>query len=82
MTDEELLEQAPHLPVLFFDGFGAYRRVNGLLRCVGFTLDLGAQSNLIISLAGAEQANHEARRILDGKPVQTIGVWSGSTLAH
>jgi hypothetical protein len=82
MTDEELMEQAPSLPVLYFDGYGAYRKLNGVLRCVGYTLGLGAQYNLITSLAGAEQAILDARRVLDEKPVQTIGVWSGSTLAH
>lgn len=67
MSEEDLLLQAPTLPVLYFDGFGAFRKTNGLLRCVGFTLELGAQYNLLISLAGADHANHVARAILDRK---------------
>jgi hypothetical protein len=82
MTDEELLSQAASLIPVYVDGFGAFRKTNGVFRTVGFVADTGAVLNLIVSLTGADQANHEARRILDEKPVQTIGVWSGSTLAH
>jgi hypothetical protein len=82
MTDEELLAQAPTLPVVFFDGLGAFRKVNGLLRCVGWTIDLGAQMNFVISLAGAEAANRATREVLDGKSTGSIKVWNGEGLAH
>jgi hypothetical protein len=58
----------------YVDGFGAFRKTNGVFRAVGWVADSGAVLNLIVSLTGADQANHEARRILDEKPVQTIGV--------
>jgi hypothetical protein len=76
MTDEELLRQAPSLPVLYFDGYGAYRKINGVLRCVGWTLGLGAQYNIITSLIGANAANHDTRRALDAKPSTAISIWS------
>jgi hypothetical protein len=82
MRDEDLMEQAPSLPVLYFDGYGAYRKLNGVLRCVGYTLDLGAQYNLITSLAGADQAIRATRFALDAKPPKTIESWNGSALAH
>jgi hypothetical protein len=82
MTDEELIAQAALLIPVYVDGFGAFRKTNGVFRTVGWVADSGAVLNLIVSLTGADQANHEARRILDEKPVQTIGVWGGSTLAH
>lgn len=82
MTDEDLLAQAPALPVLYFDGFGAYRKVNGLLRCVGYTLELGAQYNLMTSLAGAEEGNRMVRRVLDDPPTKAMKIWSGTALAH
>jgi len=82
MTDEELISQAASLIPVYVDGFGAFRKTNGVFRAIGFVADTGAVLNLIVSLTGADRANHEARRILDEKPVQTIGVWSGSTLAH
>ncbi|HMI55177.1 MAG TPA: hypothetical protein VK494_03220 [Gemmatimonadaceae bacterium] len=81
MTDDELLAQAPALPVLYFDGFGAYRKVNGLLRCVGYTLELGAQYNLMMSLVGAEEGNRAVRRVLDDA-AKGIMIWSGARLAH
>lgn len=82
MTDEELMEQAPGLPVLYFDGYGAYRKVNGVLRCVGWTIGLGAQYNLVTSLAGAEQGNRIVRHVLDEKPAKGIAIWNGTSLAH
>lgn len=83
MTDEELMEQAPGLPVLYFDGYGAYRKVNGVLRCVGWTIGLGAQYNLVTSLAGAEQGNRAVRYVLDEKtPAKCIQIWTGTALAH
>lgn len=82
MTDEELMEQAPGLPVLYFDGYGAYRKVNGVLRCVGWTIGLGAQYNLVTSMAGAEQGNRAVRRVLDEKPAGCLHIWSGTALAH
>ncbi len=82
MTDEELLAQAPGLPVLYFDGYGAYRKMNGVLRCVAYTIDLGAQYNLITSLAGADQANRATRMALDDKATHGIKIWNGTVLAH
>jgi hypothetical protein len=81
MTDEELLAAAPSLPVLYYDGFGAYRKLNGVLRCVGWTVD-GAQANVIISLPGAEQANRATRHALDEKSSTLVNVWHGVRLAH
>lgn len=82
MSDEELLAQAAGLPTMYFDGFGGYRKVNGVLRCIGYVLDGGAQLNLIVSLAGADAANAETRRALDDKPRNCISIWTGSGLAH
>jgi len=65
MNDEELLRQAAIVPTMYFDGFGAFRKINGVLRCVGFTIGSGAQMNLIVSLIGAEAGNKEARRVLE-----------------
>jgi hypothetical protein len=74
MTDEELLLQAAGIATMYFDGFGAFRKVNGVLRCIGYVMGSGAQLNLVVSLTGADHAQLETRRILDEKPVQTIGV--------
>lgn len=82
MTDQELLEQAPNLPVLYFDGYGAYRKINGVMRCVGWINGLGAQYNLITSLAGAEESNRAHRRVLDQQAAAAIKIWSGAGLAH
>lgn len=82
MTDEELLAQAAGVPTMYFDGFGAYRKVNGVLRCIGYVMDGGAQLNLIVSLAGADMANRDTRRALDEKPAKCITVWQGAALAH
>lgn len=76
MTDEELLKQAPTLQTLYFDGYGAYRKLNGVLRCVAWTAGLGAQYNIITSLAGADQANLDTRRALDDNKI--ISIWSGA----
>lgn len=65
MNDEELLRQAASASTMYFDGFGCFRKINGVLRCVGYVLNTGAQLNLIISLTGAEAANAEARRVLE-----------------
>lgn len=82
MTDEELLSQSANAPTMYFDGLGAFRNINGVLRCVGFILGSGAQLNLIISLTGAEAANRESRRVLDEHPTKGIQIWSGAGLAH
>lgn len=82
MTDEELIEQSSTLPPVYVDGFGAYRKVNGVLRCVGFIFEGGAQLNLVVSLAGADVAQAETRRVLREKQGRTLNVWSGSRLAH
>jgi hypothetical protein len=82
MNDEELLQQAANCPTVYLDGFGAYRNINGVLRCVGFILQSGAQLNLVISLVGADRANRETRRILDEGPIKGFTNWSGATLTH
>ena len=82
MTDEELLEQASSLAPIYVDGFGAYRKVNGVLRCVGFMLESGAQLNLIVSLAGAAIANRLTKRTLEGPPTDSVQIWNGSALTH
>jgi hypothetical protein len=71
MNDEELLLQAMNVPTVYFDGFGGFRKINGVLRCVGYVLGSGAQLNLIVSLSGAEAANSEARRVLATTPNQS-----------
>lgn len=78
-TDEELLKHAPGLPHLYFDGYGAYRKINGVLRCVAFTVD-GPQYNIITSLAGADQANKDTRRALDAKTANPVLMLGGRAL--
>jgi hypothetical protein len=68
MNDEELLEQSASVPTIYCDGLGAFRNINGALRCVGYVIGSGAQVNLIISLTGADAANREVRRILEEPP--------------
>jgi hypothetical protein len=82
MNDEELLLQASAMPTVYLDGIGAFRKINGVLRCVGYVIGNGAQINLIISLAGAEAANKEARGILDEKPVRTADSLERLRMAH
>ena len=68
MNDEELLSQAAGMPTIYVDGFGAFRKLNGVLRCVGFIVGSGAQVNLIVSLTGAEAGIVDARLALDEAP--------------
>jgi hypothetical protein len=68
MNDEELLLQAANCRTMYFDGFGAFRRINGVVRCVGYIIGGGAQLNLIVSLVGTEVGIVEARRALDAQP--------------
>jgi len=82
MNDEELLAQAAGLPTLYFDGLGGFRKINGILRCVGFTIGGGAQMNLFVSVAGAEAANTEVRRILDQKQVRNDPMAERLRLTH
>lgn len=82
MTDEELIEQAASLAPVYVDGFGAYRKINGVLRCIGFVLETGAQLNLIVSLAGADVAYRETQRVLESAPAKSIAMWNGASLAH
>lgn len=82
MTDEELIEQAALLTPVYVDGFGAFRKINGVLRCIGYLLQGGAQLNLVCSLAGAEQAQAETLRTLRESPTRGLAIWNGSTLAH
>lgn len=82
MTDEELLLQAANVPTTYVDGFGAYRTINGVLRCIGYVIGSGAQLNLVMSLAGAEATNRMTRHALDEKATKGIHIWEGVGLAH
>jgi len=82
MNDEELLAQAATVQTVYFDGLGAFRKINGVLRCVGYIIGGGAQMNLFVSLAGAEAANTEVRRILDQKQVRNDPMAGRLRLAH
>lgn len=82
MTDEELLTQATSLVPVYCDGFGAFRKLNGVFRCVGWDLISGANLNLIVSINGAEQSNRSARVALDGGAVPSYRIWNGAKLAH
>jgi hypothetical protein len=81
MDDQELLIEAAGLPTMYFDGFGGFRKINGVLRCVGFIIDSGAQMNFIVSLAGAEASIVDAKRALEEK-LQPLAaqVWRGCEL--
>jgi hypothetical protein len=82
MTDAELIEQAIGLPPVYVDGFGAYRKLNGVLRCIGYVLESGAQLNLIVSLAGADQAQLDTQRVLREEPTKGAAIWNGYRLPH
>ena len=82
MNEEELAAESGSVPTMYFDGFGYFRKINGVLRCVGFVLGGGAQLNLIVSLTGAGLASTETKRVLDEPPVTGVGMWSGRALAH
>ena len=82
MEDDELLLQAANVATMYFDGFGAFRKINGVLRCVGYVIGGGAQLNLIISLTGADAANIEARRVLEEKPAKAVTIMERLRLAH
>lgn len=82
MTDQELIEQAQSLPLIYCDGFGAYRKVNGILRCVGFIIQGGAVLNLGVSLIGADAAQAETQRTLREHPAKCIAIWDERALAH
>jgi hypothetical protein len=82
MTDEELLLQAASAPTIFVDGFGGYRKINGVLRCIGYVIGNGPQLTLVMSLAGAEATNRMTREALDEKPTHAVHIWGGTALAH
>jgi hypothetical protein len=82
MNDEELLRQAASVPTFYFDGFGAFRKINGVLRCAGFVIGGGVQLNLIVSLNGAEAALVDAKRALDAKEASEVRVLERIRLAH
>jgi hypothetical protein len=82
MNDDDLLLQAAQMPTVYFDGFGAFRKINGVLRCVGYVIGGGAQLNLIVSLTGADTATIEARRVLEEKPAKTSTIMERLRLAH
>ena len=83
MNDEELLmRQSANVATMYFDGFGNFRKINGVLRCTGFIIGNGAQLNLVVSLAGAEAAYRETQRTLE-EPAAKGGlrVWKAA-MAH
>lgn len=82
MCDEELLRQAANCPTMYFDGFGGYRKINGVMRCIGYILGSGAQLNLVVSLNGADLAQRATREILDEKATKGLHIWGGTALAH
>lgn len=82
MNEQELIQQSAVLTPIYIDGFGAFRKVNGVLRCVGWTIDAGAQLNLIVSLMGAEQACGSMQRALRVQPTKSIHIWDGTAAAH
>lgn len=82
MTDEELMALSIGMPITYCDGFGAYRQVNGLLRCVGYALNSGIQLNLAVSLIGANHAQAETRRVLNEEPSRCLQIWNGMNLPH
>jgi hypothetical protein len=82
MKDEELLAQAAGMQTVYLDGLGAFRKINGVLRCVGYVIGVGAQMNILISLTGAEAANTEVRRVLDQKKVRNDPMAEQLRLAH
>jgi hypothetical protein len=82
MNDEELLLQAAHVPTAYFDGFGAFRKINGVLRCVGYIIGGGAQLNLIVSLTGAKAANIEAHRVLSEESTKHNAILTRLRIPH
>ncbi|WP_029581981.1 hypothetical protein [Bradyrhizobium sp. URHD0069] len=83
MNEEELVAQSGCAPTMYFDGFGYFRKINGVLRCVGFVFGSGAQLNLVISLAGADQAQIDTQRALrEDATTKGIQIWSGCEMAH
>jgi hypothetical protein len=81
MTDEEMIAQALSLPHLYFDGYVAYRKMNGVLRCIAH-IDGVPQYNIITSVVGADLANRATRLALDAKPTRAIAIWAGKSLPH
>lgn len=82
MTDDELLLQGAGVQTMYFDGFGAFRKINGVLRSVGFIIGSGAQLNLVVSLTGADAAIVEARRVLEEMPSKTATNLERMSWAH
>lgn len=81
MKDDDLIEQAMNLPLIYCDNFGAFREINGLLRCVGYVIQGGATLNLACSLSGAEHTQQETHRILRASASKPIYIrdWSAAT---
>ena len=83
MSEEELLALAVNAPTIYVDGFGAYRKSNGILRCIGFVYGGGPQLNLVMTVIGAEEANRATRRSLDSLPSKSLTIWdAGGVTAH
>jgi hypothetical protein len=81
MMDEELLLQARELQPVFVDGFGAFRKANGVFRCVGY-FDNTAILSLVISLGGARVASIESLRTLRGCPPGKMSSGLASKATH
>lgn len=83
MTDNELIEQAAFLPLTYCDNFGGFRKVNGLIRLVGFVFQGGVTLNLACSVGGAEVGHRETARILhEVESVKSLHFWRGHEMAH
>jgi hypothetical protein len=92
MSDVDLIEETNSLIPVYVDGFGEFRVMNGVLRCTGFQLSAGqfpgsgpartAVVKLIISIAGADQAQLETQRVLREGPTKGIQIWRGESASH
>jgi hypothetical protein len=82
MGDDQLIEESLSLQTLYCDGLGAFRKINGVLRCIGYVIQGGANLNLVLSLDGAERALNEIQRALRGQPANGLAFWNGYDLSR
>lgn len=93
MSLEEIqIEEPRPLKPIYVDGFGDYCVVNGVLRCTGFTLVAGqfpglgsarvAVVKLIVSIAGADQAQLDTHRALRERPTPGVHIWNSDKTSH
>lgn len=89
IMDDIAIEEPHSVREYYCDGFGTFRKINGVLRCTGYVIETAphgsiriATVKLIISLAGANQAQMEARRVLDETPTKGIHIWQGDKVSH